>query len=182
MKVAITTAQPSLDAEVEPRFGRTPYFLIVDTETMEYEPIENPNISAGGGAGIQSAQMIVQQGVEVVITGNCGPNAFRVFGAAGIEVISGVSGPIRQVVEQFQAGTLSAAPSPSVQSHFGMGGGATPGMGMGRGMRRSGGTPTPPAYGTGKNGQDISSLKDRAKNLQKELEELQKHISKLEKE
>jgi len=180
MKVAITTAQPSLDAEVEPRFGRTPYFLIVDTETMEYEPIENPNISAGGGAGIQSAQMIAQRGVTAVITGNCGPNAFRVFGAAGIEVISGVSGPVRQVLEQFRAGTLNAAPSPSVQNHFGMGGGATRGMGMGRGMRQSGGAPPSPANGAGENSADVSSLKDRAKDLQKELEDLQKRINKLE--
>jgi len=126
MKIAVTSTGPSLDDNVEARFGRCPYFLIIDTDTMQYESIENPNIALGGGAGIQSAQLMSEKGVTVVLTGNCGPNAFNVFGQAGVQVIVGVSGPVRNAVEQFKAGTFSSASGPNVASHFGMNS-ATPG-------------------------------------------------------
>ena len=87
---------------------------------MQYEAIANPNIALGGGAGIQSAQLMSQKGVTTVLTGNCGPNAFNVFGQAGIQVVVGVSGPVRSAVEQFKAGVLSSASEPNVGSHFGM--------------------------------------------------------------
>jgi predicted Fe-Mo cluster-binding NifX family protein/NAD-dependent dihydropyrimidine dehydrogenase PreA subunit len=156
MKIAVTSTGPSLDDNVEARFGRCPYFLIIDTETMQYEAIENPNIALGGGAGIQSAQLMSEKGVTTVLTGNCGPNAFNVFGQAGIQVIIGVSGVVRNAIEQFKAGAFSSASGPSVASHFGMNAapaGPTPteqpptgslgqgsamalGMGGGRGMGR----------------------------------------------
>ncbi len=156
MKIAVTSTGPSLDDNVEARFGRCPYFLIIEPETMQYEAIENPNIAIGGGAGIQSAQLMSEKGVTTVLTGNCGPNAFSVFGQAGIQVIVGVSGPIRNAVEQFKADTFSSASGPSVASHFGVsatptgpeptgqpmtdpigqGGGMGLGMGSGRGMGR----------------------------------------------
>jgi predicted Fe-Mo cluster-binding NifX family protein/ferredoxin len=126
MKIAVTSTGPSLDDNVEARFGRCPYFLIIDTETMQYEAIENPNIALGGGAGIQSAQLMSEKGVTTVLTGNCGPNAFNVFGQAGIQVIIGVSGVVRNAIEQFKAGAFSSASGPSVASHFGMNA-ATPG-------------------------------------------------------
>ena len=140
MKIAVTSMGPSLDDRVEARFGRCPYFLIVDPETMEFEALENPNIAVGGGAGIQSAQLIAQHGVQTLLTGNCGPNAFQVFGAAGIQVIVGVSGQVRQAVEQFKAGTFTEANQANVESHFGIGASTPPqsgggtGMGGGRGM------------------------------------------------
>ncbi len=96
--------------------------LIIDPETKEYESIENPNISPGGGAGIQSAQLMSQKEVHTVLTGNCGPNAFRTFAAAGIQVVTGVSGSIQEALNQFNAGTHPNAASPNVASHFGMGG------------------------------------------------------------
>ena len=156
MKIAVTSTGPSLDDNVESRFGRCPYFLIIDTDTMQYEAIENPNIALGGGAGIQSAQLMSEKGVTTVLTGNCGPNAFNVFGQAGIQVIVGVSGPVRNAVEQFKAAAFSSASGPSVASHFGVsatptgpepteppmtdpvgqGGGMGLGMGGGRGMGR----------------------------------------------
>lgn len=134
MKVAVTAVGPSLDDQVEARFGRTPYYIFIDTETMESEAIENPNVSAGGGAGIQSAQLMSDHGVQYVLTGNCGPNAFNVFGTAGIQVIVGVTGTVRQAVDQFKAGTFSASNKPNVVSHFGMAGGSSMGMGGGHGM------------------------------------------------
>ncbi|MEA2014514.1 MAG: NifB/NifX family molybdenum-iron cluster-binding protein [Thermodesulfobacteriota bacterium] len=133
MKIAVTATGPSLDDHVEARFGRTPYYLFIDTETMEFEATQNPNVAAGGGAGIQSAQMMADHGVQCVLTGNCGPNASRVFGSAGIKFIVGVSGIVRQAVEQFKAGTLVVSDQANVASHFGMGGGR--GMGSGRNRR-----------------------------------------------
>ena len=120
MKIAVTSMGPTLDDNVEARFGRCPYFLIVDTDNMQYEAIENPNIALGGGAGIQSAQLMSQKGVTTVLTGNCGPNAFNVFGQAGIQVVVGVSGPVRNAVEQFKTGAFSSASGPNVSSHFGV--------------------------------------------------------------
>jgi predicted Fe-Mo cluster-binding NifX family protein len=137
MKIAITATGPSLDDQVEPRFGRAPYYLFVDTETMEAEAVQNPNVAAGGGAGIQSAQLVSDRGANVVLTGNCGPNAFQVFGAAGIQIVVGVGGTVRQAVEQFKAGSLKPANQANVASHHGMGGGGM-GMGGGRGMGRNG--------------------------------------------
>jgi predicted Fe-Mo cluster-binding NifX family protein/NAD-dependent dihydropyrimidine dehydrogenase PreA subunit len=120
MKIALTSTDPTLDDSVEARFGRCAYFLIIDTETLQYDPMENPNIALGGGADIQSAQLMSEKGVTAVLTGNCGPNAFNVFGQAGIQVIGGVSGPVRNAVEQFKASAFSSASGPSVSSHFGM--------------------------------------------------------------
>ena len=156
MKIAITSTGPDLSSKVETRFGRCAYFIILDTDTMEFEAIENPNIALGGGAGIQSAQMMAEKGVQSVLTGNCGPNAFQVFGAAEIQVITGVSGLVRDAVEQFKTGAFSGATSPNVASHFGMGTGVNQteqpydplgtggdimqrGMGGGQGMGMGGG-------------------------------------------
>ena len=127
VKIAVTATGRDLEAEVDPRFGRCPYFLIVETDDLSFEALENPNIAAGSGAGIQSAQMVAEKGVGALLTGNCGPNAYQALSAAGVQVIVGVAGPVRDAVEAFKAGSLSAASQPNVQSHFGMG------TGMGRG-------------------------------------------------
>ena len=99
MKIAVSATAPHLDADLDPRFGRCQYLLIVDTESMEFEAIENPAMSAPGGAGIQAAQAVAETGVEAVITGNCGPNAYQVLSAAGVPVFVGASGRVRDVVE-----------------------------------------------------------------------------------
>lgn len=136
MKVAITATGPSLDAEVDPRFGRCACFVIVDPETMEFEAIENASVSLGHGAGIQAAQAMSERGVEVVLTGNCGPNAFMTLGAAGIQVIVGVGGSVKEAVAQYKSGSLASASAPNVGGHFGTGGGPGAGGGMGMGMGR----------------------------------------------
>jgi len=114
MKIAVTATGPSLDGPVDPRFGRCPYFVIVEMDDLAFEAVENPNVTLGGGAGIQSAQLMNEKGVRLVLTGNCGPNARQTFAAAGIEVIVGCFGRVRDVVEQFKVGRLSAADEPSV--------------------------------------------------------------------
>ncbi|MFO7871326.1 MAG: NifB/NifX family molybdenum-iron cluster-binding protein [Kiritimatiellia bacterium] len=134
MKVGVTAQEGSIEAEVDPRFGRCPYFLIVDTETMEFEAIENSNAALGGGAGIQAGQLMAERGVKAVLTGNCGPNAFQTLQAGGIEVITGVSGTVAAVVERLKSGELKSSSAPSVGSHFGSGGmGGGGGMGRGKG-------------------------------------------------
>ncbi|MEJ2660121.1 MAG: NifB/NifX family molybdenum-iron cluster-binding protein [Desulfobacteraceae bacterium] len=133
MRIAVTSNGPSLDAVVEPRFGRSPYFLCIDPDTLVLEAIPNPNMALSGGAGPQSAQLMAEKGVSAVLTGNCGPNAFQAFGAAGIQVITGVSGLVREAVDQFKAGRLKPAATPSVRGHFGTGG-RPGGRGMGRRM------------------------------------------------
>ena len=127
MKIAVTSTGPTLDDPVAARFGRCAYFLIADPDSMEFEAIENPNVAAGGGAGVQSAQLMADKGVQAVLTGNCGPNAFQVFGAAGIEVIVGVGGSVRDAVAQYKRGAFTPASQPNVQSHFGVAGGGTGG-------------------------------------------------------
>ena len=99
-RICITSRGKDLESEVDPRFGRAQYFLLIDPETRDLEVIENPNIEAAHGAGIQSAQLITDKKVKTVLTGNCGPNAERVLQAAGIEVITGVSGNIKTALSK----------------------------------------------------------------------------------
>ena len=129
MKIAVSSTGPTLDDSVDPRFGRCAYFLVIDTDTLEFEAFPNSNVAAGGGAGIQSAQFIASKGVSVVLTGNCGPNAFQVFSTAGIQVKTGISGQVRDAVNEFKSGKLSDSSEANVQSHFGMGGGGRGGGG-----------------------------------------------------
>jgi predicted Fe-Mo cluster-binding NifX family protein len=119
MKIAVTSTGDGLDAEVDPRFGRTAFFLIGDPETMDFAAVANEN-AAGGAAGIGSARLVIDQGAEAVLTGHCGPNAQRTLSAAGVKLYTGVTGTVAEAVELFRSGGLTAAEGPSVQSHFGM--------------------------------------------------------------
>ena len=139
MRIAISSTGPDLDAEVDPRFGRCRYFVIVDSETKELEVLDNQTGMTSGGAGIQAAQMVVNAGVNSVITGNLGPNAADTLAAAGLKTYLGVSGTVREALQQCKSGQLQESSGPTVESHFGTGGvgggaGAGRGMGMGRGM------------------------------------------------
>ncbi len=139
MKIAVSSTGQMLDSDVEARFGRCPYFLIVNPSTLEFEAIANASAEQGGGAGIQSAQLIAEKGASIVLTGNCGPNALKVFEKAGIQVVTNVTGSVSQVVQQFADGSLKSAPSAQTSPRFagktgrGMGGGRGLGGG-GRGM------------------------------------------------
>jgi len=139
MKVAVSSTGQDLNALVDARFGRCQYFIIVDSETMEFEAVANPSLAAMHGAGIQTAQMVASKGATVVLTGNCGPNAFQTLSAAGVQVIVGVSGTVKDAIEKYKRGDLQASSQPSVPGHFGTGGmsptpGTTPGMGTFPGM------------------------------------------------
>ena len=120
MKICVTSQGDNLDSQVDPRFGRCQYFVFVDTETLEFEAIQNPNIGATGGAGIQSGQFVVSKGVKVVLTGNVGPNAFQTLQTAGIDIFTGTSGTVKEAVERHKKGEFKATERPSVGSKCGM--------------------------------------------------------------
>jgi len=120
MKICITSEGSSLDSKVDPRFGRCQYFIITDTDSLEFEAIGNPNMESMGGAGIQSAQLVSSKQVKAVVTGNVGPNAFQTLQAAGIEIFTGASGTVKEAIEKYRKGEFKAVSGPSVGSHSGM--------------------------------------------------------------
>jgi predicted Fe-Mo cluster-binding NifX family protein len=134
MKIAVSSSGRDLDSQVDPRFGRCAYFVIVETDDMSFEAFDNENIALGGGAGIQSAQFVASKGARAVITGNCGPNAVQTLSVSKIEIFVGHSGIVREVIEKYIKGNIKSTSTPNVADHYGMGGGAGMGRGMGRGM------------------------------------------------
>lgn len=108
-----------MESKVDPRFGRAGWFLVVDTNTGAFKAVSNEqNINANQGAGIQAAEQVSRQEVSALITGNCGPKAFRTLKAAGIKVYYGVDGTVAEILEQFHKGTLSEASDANVESHW----------------------------------------------------------------
>lgn len=140
MKIAVSSSGSSMDAQVDPRFGRCQYFIIYDTDSGSSEALANEFQSASGGAGTQAAQMVVSKGVKAVLTGNCGPNAFAVLQDSGIQVVTGAAGTVGAAVESFEQGGLQSSPGPNVADHAGMNtqaqGAASVAPGMGRGGGR----------------------------------------------
>jgi len=122
MRIAVTAQGNDLASPVDPRFGRCATFIVVDTESPDFTVVENANASAGGGAGIQSAQLMADLDINIVLTGNCGPNAFRTLEAAGIKVVVGVGGTVQEAVDEYTSGALTSADTPNVASHFGTSG------------------------------------------------------------
>jgi predicted Fe-Mo cluster-binding NifX family protein len=120
MKICITSEGKTLDSKINPRFGRCQYFMLTDTDTMLFEAVENVNIDASGGAGIQAGQLMASRGVKAVLTGNVGPNAFQTLKAAGIDVFTGISGTVKEVIEKYKQGGLKSEGGPTVSSHSGM--------------------------------------------------------------
>ncbi len=119
MKIAVTSKGTDLDSEVDPRFGRAAYVLIIDSETLECEVLDNKqNINALKGAGIQAAKMVSDNGAEVLITGFCGPNAFKALKAGKIGVASNSSGSVRDAVRSYLNGELPLSDRPNVEGHW----------------------------------------------------------------
>ncbi len=153
MKICVTAAASGIDAPLDPRFGRCPFFVVVDLDSMSDQSIANTNINATSGAGIQAASEIAKQGVSALITGNIGPNAMQTLRAAKIDVYQHLgSGSIRDAVEKFKRGELSRIEEPSVSAHSGMGQGMGRGQGRGQGAGRGSGRGQGRGQGAGKGG------------------------------
>ncbi len=119
MKLAITSKGLDLDSQVDPRFGRAAYILIVDSQTLDFEVMDNQeNVNAFKGAGIQAASMVYDRGAEILLTGYCGPKAFKTLKAADIKVVNDVQGPIRDAVKSFNDGQFIFAEQANVNGHW----------------------------------------------------------------
>ncbi|NOY77454.1 MAG: dinitrogenase iron-molybdenum cofactor biosynthesis protein [Calditrichaeota bacterium] len=212
MKIAVTASGPNLESATDPRFGRAAYFIIVDTETGQFKAIQNPNVMATGGAGIQSAQLVVMEGVQAVVSGSFGPNAMRTLAASGVQMYEGISGTVQEAVERFKSNQLNpvaAAPAgavPPMGAGYGGGAGFGPGMGggFGRGMgggRGRGGRgygmgwtagvptgapgftqPAVPQVSPVSAPNELEILKEQAKQLAEQLRQINNRIKELEKD
>jgi predicted Fe-Mo cluster-binding NifX family protein len=120
MKICVTAKGESLDSEVDPRFGGCRYFIIVDTDSLEFEAVENLYAGIAGGAGIQSGQLVSEKQVSTVLTGNVGPNAFHTLNEAQIEVITAVSGTVKEVVQSFKDGVFIPVKGPTIRTKSGL--------------------------------------------------------------
>ncbi|MEJ2025010.1 MAG: NifB/NifX family molybdenum-iron cluster-binding protein [Deltaproteobacteria bacterium] len=119
MKVAVTATGKELDSPVDPRFGRAPYIVIVDSDEMTVEALDNKeNMNALKGAGIQAATMVSDHGAEVLLTGHCGPNAFKALQAADIGVANNATGTVREAVTAYLEGKLPLADDSDVEGHW----------------------------------------------------------------
>jgi len=121
MRIAVTAQGTDLDSAMDPRFGRCRNFVIVDSDSDKSEAFPNESVMASGGAGTQSAQLLANKGVDAVVTGNVGPNAARALEAAGIKVYAAASGTVRDALQAYKVGKLSAVSGATVDSHHGMG-------------------------------------------------------------
>lgn len=119
MRIALTSTGSDLSSELDPRFGRAAYFIVVETDSMDSEVVENTqNLNLPQGAGIQAAQTVANQNVVAVLTGNCGPKAFKVLGASGVQVITGAKGSVLDVLRQYKNGDLKPADGANVEGHW----------------------------------------------------------------
>jgi len=119
MKIAITATGKATDAQVDARFGRAPFFAMVDTENDTVEYVDNTiNLEAQSGAGVQAASNVVGSGAQVVITGNCGPKAFRTLSEGNVKIVIGAKGTISEVIEKFKKGEFEYAESANVEGHW----------------------------------------------------------------
>lgn len=196
VKIAISALGHDLDAPFSPTFGRCAAYIIADAESLAFQAIPNQAAPAAHGAGIQAAQEVIRQGVQAVITGNVGPNAYRVLAAAGVPVYVFAGGTVRQAAEAYRAGNLNPVSSATGPAHGGMGmmhgmgtGGGMGGQGMGMGLGRrslsasgSGATTpaqpapqppaaaSPPAEDTARLRAEVAALQDRLGELSNRIE------------
>lgn len=200
MKVAVSSTGPDLNSQVDPRFGRCQYFVIVDTDTKNAKAIQNTAANLSGGAGIQAAQLVAQTGAKTVLTGSLGPNATRALAAAGLDTALGMSGTVKEAVEQFKGGKAEVSTPSSTATGQAYGAGMSTGMGYGMGRGRGGnrgggrgmglrrqiptGTYPPQQIGPpsdAANRSDFEKLKSQMSKVQEQLEKIQRRLGKLEK-
>jgi predicted Fe-Mo cluster-binding NifX family protein len=176
MLVAVSATGPSLNDEVDPHFGRCPYFVLVDFDTMEVEALPNPNAGVGGEkkgkkkGEVSAAQMIIDKGVQMVLTGKCGPKAFKLLLAANVKVVPAVKGKVGGVIRSYKPEPFQPVSYRVLGSSYRTGGE----MGAGAMPPR---IPPQPA----KPKPDLEELKAQSKKLAQQLAKIQRHIEEAEK-
>jgi len=119
MKIAFPTSGDTLDSPLDPRFGRAPRFLIYDLASDTFELADNrQSLNAAQGAGIQSAETVARLGVKSLVSGHCGPKAFRVLQAAGIRIYTCDAATVRGALEMYKSGSLKETGSADVEGHW----------------------------------------------------------------
>jgi predicted Fe-Mo cluster-binding NifX family protein len=119
MKIAVTAQDKELSGEIDLRFGRAKWLIVIDTETGDYEAHDNiVNLNAAQGAGIQTGRNIANLGVEAVITGNVGPNAFRTLKAANVKVFLSDTQTVQDAIDALKAGKLKEVDQANVEGHW----------------------------------------------------------------
>jgi predicted Fe-Mo cluster-binding NifX family protein len=119
MKIAFSSSGDDVHSPLDPRFGRAPKFLVYDLETDRYEVVDNRrSLDAAQGAGIQSAETVARSGAGSVVTGHCGPNAFRALSGAGIKVYHTDAPTVAAALDLYRSGKLLEARSEDVRGHW----------------------------------------------------------------
>lgn len=120
LKIAVSSEGPSLDARLDPRFGRAAGFLVVDPESLEFEFIDNGSSQvAPQGAGIQAARIVSQTGAKALLTGFVGPKAFQALTAAGILIGQDLGDlSVREAIDRYKNGEVDIASQPNRQGHW----------------------------------------------------------------
>jgi predicted Fe-Mo cluster-binding NifX family protein len=119
MKIAVTSTGANLDSPIDPRFGRAAYLIIVDTESLAFEAVDNTaSVNAFKGAGIQAAAAISRKGAKALLTGYCGPKAFEVLQAAKIKVANDVTGTVKEAIAAYNSGSITFSDSPNAEAHW----------------------------------------------------------------
>jgi predicted Fe-Mo cluster-binding NifX family protein len=154
MRLAVSALGPKLSSHIDPNFSKCRYLIFIDPETMEFEPVENPNLMAIGGTGVQTAQLVANEQAQVVITGHCGPNTIHALTASGIQIFSGVKGRVEDVVAKYNRGELQAVA----------------GAGVGKGVTAPGAAP------------ELTELWGQLQALSQRFDGLRRRIEKLERQ
>jgi len=119
MRIAISSTGKNLESSLDPRFGRAAYFIILDADTMDFKAVENTqNLNLPQGAGIQAGKAVADHHVDALITGHCGPKAFKVLQSAGVKILTGAGGTVADAIEQFKKGELTDAMEADVEGHW----------------------------------------------------------------
>jgi predicted Fe-Mo cluster-binding NifX family protein len=165
MRIAVSSTGDSLESEASSLFGRCPYYLLVETDSMDFEAVPNPAVNASGGAGVKASQFIVEKNIAAVLTGRVGPNAMKVFRQSGTLLYETQGGTVAEEVQKYLGGELNQLSAPG-ESHAGMGGQSVHRKHMDEPQRSS----------------RIQALTERARALRAELAALMDEIDRLEAE
>jgi predicted Fe-Mo cluster-binding NifX family protein len=119
MRIAVTSTGKDIEAPLDPRFGRARYIIIVDEDGKVVEAVDNAQgANALSGAGIQAGKLLADRKVDVLMTGHCGPNAFKTLQAAGIKVVVEQSGTVKEALDRFRRGNVTFSTQANVEAHW----------------------------------------------------------------